>query len=74
MMTPEDCTYVRCHCCGEWLYVYHWDNTQPTYCEGCSLERTGKGKGQCKYCIEYPGGQRHWQDPKPAPTGYFCIG
>lgn len=73
MMTPEDCTFVRCHCCGKWLYVYHWNKKKPIYCEACELERTGKGKGQCTYCQEYPGNLNHWQDPKPERTGYFCI-
>ncbi len=37
---------VRCHCCGEWQLVYNWNNRKPVYCEGCSLERTGTGRGK----------------------------
>ncbi len=48
-------TLVRCHCCGEWQLVSNWDKKKPLYCEGCSYERSGKGRGQCAYCKLYPG-------------------
>lgn len=63
-------TYVRCHCCGEWQLIYNWNNTKPTYCESCEEDsskqwRTGKGRGQCKGCVEYPQRLQHWNDAKP---------
>ena len=67
-------TLIRCHCCGEWQLVYNWKNRKPVYCEGCSLERTGAGRGQCEYCKLYPQNLRHWQDEKPAmPVLHICI-
>jgi hypothetical protein len=69
-------TFVRCHCCGEWQLLYIWDTSKRTYCEGCSMERTGNGRGQCAYCQEYPQSLEHWNDPKPdLPRSglYICI-
>ncbi len=64
-MIKRGATLVRCHCCGEWQLLYYWDTTKRTYCEGCSLERTGVGRGQCAYCQEYPQALEHWNEPKP---------
>jgi hypothetical protein len=67
-------TLVRCHCCGIWEIVVNWDCSKPSYCEGCSLERTGKGRGQCAYCQMYPQNLKHWNDPKPPmPVLHICI-
>lgn len=66
-------TLVRCHCCGEWLNVLGWNNKKPTYCEGCSVGRTGNGKGQCEYCVEYPQNLRHWDDLKPENVPYIHV-
>lgn len=55
---------MQCHCCGEWHCTYSFTVSQKGYCEAIgALERVAIGKGQCKYCIEYP--SNHWLDSKP---------
>jgi hypothetical protein len=67
----------RCPCCGVWCWTWdhYWRNRgkEIFYCEGCDVERSGRGRGQCEYCQLYPENQEHWKDPRPQPSWHVTV-